>query len=350
MKENRIKSFAVKIFKAPLKRPFITSLGSKTVSINVGITLRLAGGAEGYGEASSSLALAHLSPRRLSGALRALGAGASGQDSARAASLIAHAWKTHGRISPAAAAFECALLEALMKSLGLSLAEWFGGRLKQVESDMTLSAAPPDFAAQAAACAAKEGFRIFKIKVRGDFSENMARVRAVHKITPQARLILDGNQGMSPAGALRLVEACLKEKMKIILLEQPLPQSEHVKMRRLSRLCPVPLAADEAVSTPQEALRVALEGSAQVINIKIAKSGLLRSLEIAAVARGAGLDLMIGCMAETARGLSPSVHLALGTGFFRHVDLDSDMLLQEGDWAKAGPPGWTRRGPFLSLN
>ncbi len=84
------------------------------------------------------------------------------------------------------------------------------------------------------------------------------------------------------------------------------------------------------------------------INIKLAKSGLSRGLEIAAVARAAGLPLMIGCMAETARGLSASVHLALGTGFFRWHDLDSDVLLAPGeDDAKAG---WVRRGRYASLD
>ena len=70
----------------------------------------------------------------------------------------------------------------------------------------------------------------------------------------------------------------------------------------------------------------------------------LRSLQIAAIARAAGLKLMISCMAETAAGLSPSVHLALGTGFFSWVDLDSDHLLVP----QRGDPGWTRRGPILT--
>ena len=87
-----------------------------------------------------------------------------------------------------------------------------------------------------------------------------------------------------------------------------------------------------------------LRVAARAINIKVAKSGFLRSLEIAAVARAAGLKLMIGCMAETGAGLSSSVHFALGTGFFDFVDLDSDHLL-------AGPQqrrGWTRRGPRIN--
>jgi hypothetical protein len=57
---------------------------------------------------------------------------------------------------------------------------------------------------------------------------------------------------------------------------------------------------------------------------------------------------MIGCMAETARGLSASVHLALGTGFFRFADLDSDVLLREPASARRRA-GWARRGPSVFL-
>ena len=33
----------------PLRRPFVTALGSRTHTVNVGLTLRLKGGARGYG-------------------------------------------------------------------------------------------------------------------------------------------------------------------------------------------------------------------------------------------------------------------------------------------------------------
>mgnify|MGYP003343778120 CR=1 FL=1 len=42
------------------------------------------------------------------------------------------------------------------------------------------------------------------------------------------------------------------------------------------------------------------------------------------MARAAGLELMIGCMSETAAGLDASVALAMGTGFFRHLDLSGE--------------------------
>ena len=346
MRTPRIKSFQVRIFRAELKRPFITALGRKTRTVNVGIELRLSGGACGYGEASSSLALAHLTPARLARALRGLGAWSVGRDPRRAGALIAEAWDRWGTTSPAAAAFECALLEAEAASRGLSLRDWLGGKLDRVESDITLSAWDAETAFHAAQEAARDGFRILKVKVGTSFAGDLARVRAAHRGSPEARFYLDGNQGMTVAGALRLVEACLKDRMTIELLEQPLPKADYAGMRRLARRSPVTVAADEMVSAPADAQRVAEERAAGAINIKVAKSGILRSLEIAAVARAAGLRLMIGCMAETARGLAPSVHLALGTGFFRYVDLDSDCLLAQ----PPGDCGWVRRGPFLSLS
>lgn len=341
-----IKSFQVDIIEAALKRPFVTSLGRKTHTCNVAFSLKLQNGASGYGEASASLALAHLRPETLAATLKALGRQALGKDARNARRLIEAAWKRHSGQSPAVSAFECALLGCLMKSSRTTLSSWLGGKLRAVQSDITLSAwDDPAMTAQAAQEASQEGFRQFKIKVGGDFSADMARIRAaVRAARRKPGVILDGNQGMSVRGALRLVEACLKENIAVDLLEQPLPKTDFKGMAALTRRCPIPVAADEMVMSPEEALRVADRRAAGVINIKAAKSGILKSLEIAAVARAAGLDLMIGCMAETARGLSPSVHLALGTGFFRFVDLDSDHLLAPG----AKPEDWKRRGPALS--
>lgn len=124
-------------------------------------------------------------------------------------------------------------------------------------------------------------------------------------------------------------------------LEQPLGQGDLEGMKRLSRDCPVPLIADESARSLREAERVLGSGAAAALNIKVAKTGLAESLEIVALARAAGAPLMIGCMQETSLGLSPSIHLACGTGAFRWTDLDSDVLLAEprpeGRYRREGP-------------
>ncbi|MHB2025802.1 MAG: enolase C-terminal domain-like protein [Elusimicrobiota bacterium] len=334
----RVSSFATRIFATPLKRPFVTSLGYKTSTTNVGFTLALSDKSEGYGEASASLALAHLSPESLAKNLSLLGRRAVGQEAADFNRMIREAWALFPNASPAAAAFECALLNAALSSRGTTVFQWLGGKLQEIESDITISAWSERESFEAAQEAAAQGFRFLKIKIGANTEENIRRIRTVHRAAPKARLRLDGNQAMTASGSLRLLDACLREKMPVELLEQPLPRKDYRGMAELSRRSPIPIAADESVSTPDEAVRAALEGCAHVFNIKVAKSGISRSLEIAAVARAAGLDLMIGCMCETARGLFPSLELARGTGFFRYADLDSARLLEtHGADASGGP-------------
>jgi L-alanine-DL-glutamate epimerase-like enolase superfamily enzyme len=343
-----VRRAAVRIFETPLKRPFVTALGRKTSTCNVGFTLTLRDGTRGYGEASASLALAHLKPRRLAAVLAGLGRRVIGKDAAAVRPLVEEAWKRHAHESPAAAAFECALLDAWTRSQGLSLASWFGGVSREIESDITLSAwTDARLTAEASAEAAREGFRTFKVKVGGELADDLSRLRTIRQAAGglKPRFILDGNQGLGVDSALRLLDSCRRAGMRVVLLEQPLPRTAWRAMAALTKRAPVPVAADEMVHSPADALRVIETGAASAINIKAAKSGLLRALDIAALARAAGLPLMIGCMSETSRGLMPSVHLALGTGFFSFVDLDSDHLLREHDRS----PDWERDGPRLLL-
>lgn len=337
---------SVRAFSTPLKRPFVTAQGRKTETVNVGLTLRLKGGASGYGEASSSIALKHLTPAALERALGRLARRARGRDAREWRALVDEAWSREEARSPAVAAFEAALLDALTRQAGTDLRGFFGGAAAELESDLTLSAwSDPALTEAAAREAAAEGFRVLKVKVGGAFADDLARVKAALRGAPKARLLLDGNQGLTRAGALKLVEASLK-LAPVDLLEQPLPKGDLAGMAFVAKRCPVPVAADESAWSPESAAELLARGAATAVNIKAAKSGYSRSLAIAAVARAAKAPLMIGCMAETARGLAASAALAAGTGFFRFVDLDSDHLLAEDAAAKASA-GWTRRGPRL---
>ena len=348
MSRTTIRGARVVVASTPLKRPFITALGSRTHTHNVGLTLRLAGGAQGYGEASTSLAMKHLTAPALERVLAALARRSIRRDANDWGALVAEAWRRAPEFSPAVAAFESALLSALAAEAGVPLASWFGGVSKSIETDLTLSAwNEPATTRGAAAEAARDGFKVLKIKVGGEFRDDLARVRAAREGAPKARIILDGNQGLTPRGALKLLEAVLKDGAKVDLLEQPVGKADLKGMLFVSKRSSVPVAADESVATPEQAARILGLGAATAINIKLAKSGLSRGLEIAAIARAAKVPLMIGCMAETARGLSASVHFALGTGYFKFADLDSDVLLIEGAAQRA--IGWTRRGPTISL-
>lgn len=346
MKATALRRFQVRVFEEPLKRPFVTALGRKDKTVNVELTLELSSGAAGRGEASGSLAFAHLRPERLAAVMTRLARAAVGRDALELRPLVERAWKAAGLAAPAAAAFEAALLSAVCAERGLTLFEWFGGACRRGETDVTISAVDPGSSAEAAREAARAGYRALKVKVGTGLKADLARVRAVVAAAPGRRLLLDGNQGMTVASALRVVEGALSAGARVELLEQPLPKDDLKALARLCRRCPVPVALDESVKTPQDALRALEAGAAGAFNVKAAKSGYLRSQDIVALARAAGLPLMIGCMMETAPGLFPSVALALGTGAFRWLDLDSDALLLR----RPEGSGWSRRGPDIALS
>src|SRR5262249_12819975 len=157
----------------PLRVPFITALGRRTDTVNVGIELRLKNGASGYGEASGSVVMGHLHPQTLARVLRRELARAVGQDARRLKCLIGEAWPRNSNHPPAAAAFESPLTEALARGMGMRLCDWFGGSLEEIETDLTLSASTPEAAAHAARRAAREEFRILKIKVGTGFNQDL---------------------------------------------------------------------------------------------------------------------------------------------------------------------------------
>lgn len=348
MLRTAVASARIVLVESALKRPFITAAGRRDRTVNAAITIKLGGGASGYGEASTSIAQKHLTPVALRIALEKMALRARKRDARSWRGLVDEAWARHGELSPAVAAFEAALLSALAADAGTNLAGWLGGAARRLETDLTISASNDPSATRAAAAeAAAAGFRVLKIKVGGRRDDDLARVRAAREAAPKARLLLDGNQGFSAAAALKFVEAVMKTGAPVELFEQPTPKDDLAALAYVAKRCPVPVAADESAATPADAARAAAAG-VTAINIKLAKSGIARSLEIAAIARAAGLPLMIGCMAETAPGLAASVHFALGTGFFTWCDLDSDVLLAPGrNDAKAT---WIRRGRYASLD
>jgi L-alanine-DL-glutamate epimerase-like enolase superfamily enzyme len=231
--------------------------------------------------------------------------------------------------SPTArSAVEMAILDALTRGWGTSLWNYFGGYRKAVRTDLSISLTHPEEAEILATNAAQAGYRSLKIKVGGpDREADLERVLAVHRVAPEAGIRLDANQGFDPPDALAFVRRCQEAGVSIELLEQPVPASDWDALAAVTRECPVPVIADEAVQDVASALRVATTGAAHGINIKVAKSGLLEALQIIAVAQAGGLKLMLGCMMESLLGIGASLALAAGTGAFDYLDLDSHALI-----------------------
>jgi L-Ala-D/L-Glu epimerase len=166
---------------------------------------------------------------------------------------------------------------------------------------ITLGIDAPERMAEAARQVA--GARLVKVKVDG--REPEACLRAVRGQLPDARLIVDANEGWTMA-QVEALQPVLHE-LKVEFLEQPLPSADDGALEGFKGS--VPICADESCHVAADLDR--LRSRYGYVNIKLDKTGgLTEGLDLYAGARAAGLGVMVGCMISTSLGIAPALHLA----------------------------------------
>jgi len=200
-----------------------------------------------------------------------------------------------------------------------------------VTTAYTLSVDSPEAMSRAAAAAAARP--LLKLKLAGDGKDG-ARVAAVRRNAPAARIIVDANESLTLEEA-RAVAPILAEA-GVELLEQPLHADADEALRGVA--LPVPLGADESCHDTATLSR--LVGLYQVVNIKLDKTGgLTEALRLRAAARAAGLRVMVGCMLASSLAMAPAHLVAQGADF---VDIDGPLLL-----ARDRAPGLRYEGSLV---
>lgn len=160
---------------------------------------------------------------------------------------------------------------------------------------------------------------LLKLKLAGE--GDIARVAAVRRGAPNARLIVDANEAWT--GRDVAAEAAALLPFGVELIEQPVKAGQDHLLDGIAS--PIPLCADESCQDRADLARCI--GRYAAINIKLDKAGgLTEALALADEARAAGLELMVGCMLATSLGIAPGTLAAQGA---RWVDLDGALLLAE---------------------
>jgi L-alanine-DL-glutamate epimerase-like enolase superfamily enzyme len=214
-------------------------------------------------------------------------------------------------------AIDCALWDLECKRSEKTIWELIGIDPRPVTTVFTigLESTPEAMAAKAAAAARSP---VLKIKLDRNMPyEKLAAIRAAR---PDAKLVVDANQGWDFELLREVVPKCVELDLEMI--EQPLPRGADEELEGYDS--PITLAADESCLDTSE-----LETAASrygMINIKLDKTGgLTEALRLAASAKDMGCKLMVGNMVGTSLGMAPAFVLAQLCDF---VDIDGPLLLK----------------------
>jgi len=240
---------------------------------------------------------------------------------------IVHCWErelwTVGN-QAACAALEMALWDLQGKALGRPLYDLIGGRTRDgLVEVIAWGWDEPEALAEKTRRMRAEGITVFKIKV-GDLPErDEQRVAAVREAAgPDARLTVDANQGWLDAKtAVRAIR--LLEPHGIEFAEQPVRMDDLEAARFVRAHVDVPIALDETVRGPREALAAAKAGACDILVVKLMKTGgILNALKVNAIAEAAGISIMMGNMGESSLGLAAHFHLNVALANATHCDAD----------------------------
>jgi len=345
-KRLEIKSIDIYPLDVPLTAPFNTAVSNQSFINNVAIQIKLADGAIGWGETpilppltveDQAIAMSVLDRETNS----LLGRNAS--DWRRLAVELSERLPEYPAIR---CGLEMALIDAFAHSKQLPLFQFFGGYADSIITDITIPICSPDEAERLARHYHKEGFTIIKTKIGRDINSDIERIFAIRRGFKECRLLLDANSGFTVEEILDFLAQLRRSGIEPVLLEQPVAREDWEGLGRLAKEAGVPIAADESCQSPQDAIYIVKEKLAQVINIKLAKCGVVQALEIAAIAQANDTGLMIGGMVETRIAMGFSAHFAAGLGGFNWFDLDTPLLLAEDPVSG----GYIAKGPCYQLD
>jgi len=165
---------------------------------------------------------------------------------------------------------DMACWDILGKATGQPACTLMGGRYgEDFVLYRAISQESPEAMASRVAGYRAEGYRRFQLKVGGDPTEDIARIRAVAKqLQPGDRLIADANTGWLMHDALRVVRAVRDVD---VYIEQPcLSYEECLTIRRHTDH---PFVLDEVIDGIDVLLRGHADRAMDVVNIKISKFG-----------------------------------------------------------------------------
>jgi len=155
-------------------------------------------------------------------------------------------------------------------------------------------------------------FEVVKIKVAEPgqtLQDDIDRIHQVREHYPDARIRLDANGNWDIETALKIARTIYRENIPLEYLEQPVRTiAEMAELKLKLQEFNIKIAADESVRKVSDPLAVAQANAADILVLKAAPLGGIKNA--LAIAKEAGLPVVVSSALETSVGISMGAHLA----------------------------------------
>jgi muconate cycloisomerase len=208
-------------------------------------------------------------------------------------------------------AIDMALHDLKAKILGISVADLLGGASREtMKLSRSISAMPDEQIVSTAKSLAAQGYQLLTIKGTTDWRGNIATFEKLRATLPDhVKIEIDPNQAWKPKEAIAVDQAL--SPLGLECIEQPCPWWDLEGMKLVTERTSALIAADETVLSPADVVRVARMRAADMITIKIAKSGGLRNAAaMITCANHAGLTCNMGSKHPLGVGTAAILHFA----------------------------------------
>ena len=328
----RITDIRLFMLRVPLKTPFKTALRTVETVEDIVVAIHTDTGHVGYGEAPATDVITGDTHGSIVEAIRKFIQprliGAEIADLNRITQLIQTALEKN---FSAKAAVEIAVYDLFGQLYNAPLYKMLGGGDPVITTDITISVDYIDKMVADSLAAVERGFESLKIKVGKDIGVDIERTKAIFAaVEGRALLRLDANQGWTAKQAVYAIQALEDAGVHLELVEQPVKAQDLEGLKYVTERVHTPIMADESVFGPIEVIELIKLRAADIINIKLMKTGgISNAIRIADIAALYQVDCMIGCMIETSISVSAAVHVAVAkSAVITKVDLDGPSLCQ----------------------
>jgi L-alanine-DL-glutamate epimerase-like enolase superfamily enzyme len=345
-----IQRIAVGEIKLPLKVPFKTALRTVTDVHDLVLIIETDTGHQGYGEAPATAVITGDLLGSMRAALALIAPRLLGRDLLDFNALLATVHQSVVHHSSLKAALEIALYDLRAQQFGVPLYQLLGGGTPRLKTDITISVNDSVTMVQDCLRAVAGGFDALKIKVGGrTWREDVESTLAIHRaVGPHVALRLDANQGWTPKQAVQVIQALEAAGVALEFVEQPVKAGDVAGLKFVTDHTLTPILADEAVFSVTDALHILATQSADIINIKLMKTGgISQAIEVANLTKRHHRTCMIGCMLESGISVTAAAHFAVAhADVVTLIDLDGPQLCQ----GSAITGGLNLDGPWISLS